>query len=104
MGLAVGLALLQFYLTWFTSSYTFEMLLTFGGIGGEFYLSSLLIGGFYLRLPDRWRWDFWRFIALGVAANTFWNSFWQWHLQQQPARIVEATAICCVTVLERASR
>lgn len=69
----------QFYMTWMMSAWQFEMWLAFGGIGGEFYLSTLLMIGFYFRFPDRWRWDFWRFVALVVAASTFINSFWLWH-------------------------
>ncbi|MEN9225346.1 MAG: hypothetical protein Q6M54_07740 [Thermostichus sp. DRC_bins_24] len=80
--LAVSLALLQFYMTWIMSNRTKEMLFAFGGVGGEFYLSTFLITCFYFRLPDRWRWDFWRFVVLGIAASSLWRSFWQWHTIQ----------------------
>jgi hypothetical protein len=46
MVLAVGLALVQFAMTWLMSPKTFDMLLAFGGIGGELYLSTLLMGLF----------------------------------------------------------
>ncbi|MFS8910155.1 hypothetical protein NW841_03305 [Synechococcus sp. H60.3] len=81
--LAIVLALLQFYMTWLMPNRTKEMLITFGGVGGEFYISTFLIACFYLRLPDRWRWDFWRFVVLGVAASSLWRSFWQWHRIQK---------------------
>ncbi|MEO0948305.1 MAG: hypothetical protein AAFY11_09205, partial [Cyanobacteria bacterium J06641_5] len=45
-----------------------------------FYLSALMLLGFYFRLPDRWRWDFYRYPVLVLAAITFWKNFWRWHL------------------------
>ncbi|MEN9201687.1 MAG: hypothetical protein Q6K80_03205 [Thermostichus sp. DG_1_6_bins_120] len=78
-GLAILLALLQFYMTWIMPKPMKEMLFVFGGVGGEFYLSTFLIACFYCRFPDRWRWDFWRFVVLGIAASSLWKSFWQWH-------------------------
>ncbi|MEL7475059.1 MAG: hypothetical protein AAFY30_10965 [Cyanobacteria bacterium J06642_12] len=80
MVLAIGLAVLQTFMTWGLSERSIDLLITFGGIGGEFYLSTLLIVGFYFKLPDRLRWDFWRFVALFMAASTFCHAFWQWHL------------------------
>jgi hypothetical protein len=79
MGLAVSLTLLQFYMTWLLSPGTFEMILAFGGIGGEFYLSTFFMVCFYFPLPDRWRWDFWRYIVLVLSASTFLESFSMWH-------------------------
>jgi hypothetical protein len=78
MGVAIALALLQFYMTWFISIETYEMWLSFGGIGGEFYLSAFLIISFYFPLPEKWRWDFWRYPTLLLASFTFWSSLWQW--------------------------
>jgi hypothetical protein len=72
-------AIIQFILTWNTSYSTYQMLLYFGGIGGEFYLSTLLIIAFYWRLPDKFYWEFWRFFALIIGAITFWGSFTKWH-------------------------
>ncbi|NJN22816.1 MAG: hypothetical protein HC812_18625 [Leptolyngbya sp. RL_3_1] len=83
MILAVMLGLLQFGMTWLMPPDTFEMLLNFGGIGGEFYLCTLLMVSFYFPLPAYWRWDFYRYpVALG-AAFTFWGQLWLW---QQIAR------------------
>ena len=71
-------AIVQFWMTWFTSQDIFELRLAFGGVGGEFYLSTLLMLAFYVPLPDKWRWDCWRYPVLLVAASTFFNSvsFW----------------------------
>lgn len=76
--LAGILAVVQFYLTWWISSDTFEMLLAFGGIGGEFYLSTLLMVSFYFPMPAYWRWDFWRYPVAFAAAFTFWQSLRRW--------------------------
>ncbi|MGK7911969.1 MAG: hypothetical protein AB4050_10900 [Synechococcus sp.] len=80
MVLAVVLAVVQAVMTWGLSERVFDLLVVFGGVGGEFYLSTLFIVGFYFKLPDRLRWDFWRFVVLFVAASTFCQAFWQWHL------------------------
>lgn len=80
--IAIGSALvvLQFYMTWVMSERQFLVWVSFSGIGGEFYLSAFLMACFYVRLPDRWRWDFWRFVVLVIAAATFCQAFWRWHL------------------------
>ncbi|WP_448573237.1 hypothetical protein [Trichothermofontia sp.] len=77
--LAGGIALLQFVMTWLLPQSVIECWLVFGGIGGEFYLSTLVMIAFYMRLPDRWRWDFWRYVALVIAASSFWKNFGFWH-------------------------
>ncbi|NJL48657.1 MAG: hypothetical protein HC929_15720 [Leptolyngbyaceae cyanobacterium SM2_5_2] len=78
VGLAAGLAMVQFGLTWLISLDTLDMLLAFGGIGGELYLSALLMVGFYFPLPEYWRWDFYRFPVVLGAAFTFWGQFGLW--------------------------
>lgn len=79
MILTIILAIIQFILTWIISRSTYQMLLIFGGIGGEFYLSTLLIIAFYWQLPEKLYWHFWRFIALIFGAITFVSSFLKWH-------------------------
>lgn len=78
MVLAIALALIQFYITWLISPGTFQMLFSFGGIGGEFYLSTLLIVSFYFPLPTKFRWDFYRYPTVLFAGFTFFGSLWQW--------------------------
>ncbi|NMF82269.1 hypothetical protein [Nodosilinea sp. P-1105] len=78
MGLAVVLAILQFWMTWVMSVNRFDMLLYFGGIGGELYLSTLLMVGYYFPMPNYWRWDFYRFPVVLGAAFTFWGQFGLW--------------------------
>jgi hypothetical protein len=78
MGIAIGLGILQFLTTWIVPTQTYEMWLAFGGVGGEFYLSTLLIVSFYFQFPAYWRWDFWRYIVSTIAAHTFWSTFTRW--------------------------
>ncbi|MBE9156197.1 hypothetical protein IQ265_05050 [Nodosilinea sp. LEGE 06152] len=80
--LAVVLAIVQFFMTWLISADAFDMLLSFGGVGGEIYLSALLIVGFYFPLPQYFRWDFYRFPVVLGAAFCFWGQVWLW--QQVP--------------------
>jgi hypothetical protein len=78
MILAVILGFLQFGMTWLMPADTFEMLLSFGGIGGEFYLCTVLMVSFYFPLPAYWRWDFYRYPVVLGAAFTFWGQLWLW--------------------------
>lgn len=60
-----------------------RMLFLLGGIAGEFVLSALVLVSFYVPLPDRMRWDFFRFVVLGpamacwVAAIELWFGVWR---------------------------
>lgn len=82
MGLAIALAIVQFFMTWLISADTFDMLLSFSGVGGEIYLSALLMVSFYFPLPEYFRWDFYRFPVVLGAAFCFWGQVWLW--QQVP--------------------
>ena len=79
MVIAVILAIIQFILTWVLSRNSYRMLLSFGGIGGEFYLSTLLIIAFYFKLPEKLYWEFWRFFCLIIGSITFCSSFSKWN-------------------------
>jgi hypothetical protein len=79
MVIAGILAVTQVYMTWFMSRDSYEMWLSFGGVGGEFILSTLLMVCFYFPLPEKWRWDFWRYIVILIAAHTLIDSFSMWH-------------------------
>jgi hypothetical protein len=79
MVLAVVLAISQFYMTWVMSEYAYFTWLAFGGVGGELYLSTFLMVCFYFPLPEKFRWDFWRYFVLLMAAYTFTASFGMWH-------------------------
>ncbi|HIK44033.1 MAG TPA: hypothetical protein IGR64_04000 [Leptolyngbyaceae cyanobacterium M65_K2018_010] len=78
LGLAIGLGVLQFGMTWLLSPDTFAMLFAFGGVGGELYLSTLLMVSFFFPLPPAWRWEVYRYPVGLAAAFTFWGQFWLW--------------------------
>lgn len=78
MVLAVVLAVIQFWFTWLLPAYRFETLLSFGGIGGELYLCTLLMVSFFFPLPEYFRWDFYRYPVVVGAAFTFWGQFGLW--------------------------
>jgi len=79
MALAVGLILIQGWMTWMLPAQTFEMLLAFGGVGGELYLSTLLMVSFFFPMPAYWRWDFYRYPVVLGSAFVFWGAFRLWH-------------------------
>ena len=83
MVLAGVLAVIQFWFTWLLPAYRFETLLSFGGIGGELYLCTLLMVSFFFPLPDYFRWDFYRYPVVIGAAFTFWGQFSLWQQIQQ---------------------
>lgn len=79
MIICVIFAIIQFIFTWMIGYRGYTILMAWGGIGGEFYLSTLLIIAFYWRLPEKFYWDFWRFGAVIIGAITFSSSFLKWH-------------------------
>jgi hypothetical protein len=79
MVMAIILSIVQFYLTWIMPEYSTTTWISFGGVGGELLLSTLLIVCFYFPLPDRFRWDFWRYPVLLMTTYTFIASFGMWH-------------------------
>jgi hypothetical protein len=78
VGVAIGLGMLQLWLTWGISADTFGLLFAFGGVGGEFYLCALLMIAFFFPLPQRFRWEINRFPVNFAAAVTFWNAVFLW--------------------------
>ncbi len=72
MVVAVALAGLQFYMTWRMSDDQQQFWYgAFGGVGGEFYLSTLLMASFYVQLPDKFRWGACRYIFFIIGATAF---------------------------------
>jgi hypothetical protein len=78
MILAVLLAVAQAFMTWRLPPDTAMMWISFGGIGGEFYLSAASVGMFFLRLPEKFRWGACRYFFLFVGAGTFYSTFAMW--------------------------
>jgi hypothetical protein len=79
-GVSVGLCLAA---AWFycscvlSAARTLELTIA-GGIAGEFVLTSLVMVAFYFPLPDRLRWDFFRFLLVLPAASAWLASARLW--------------------------
>lgn len=78
VGIAAALFSLQTFFTFIASANFSDMIRTYSGVGGEFYLSALLIIAFYYKLPDRARWDFFRFLFLAIGMYVFVDVFYLW--------------------------
>ena len=67
--LCAAVCLLQILITLLPDR-TFDALVQFAGVGGEFYLSALLVVAFYYHLPNDLRWDQarWPFLLIGACA------------------------------------
>jgi hypothetical protein len=48
------------------------------GALGEIVFGAFLLVAFHFPLPDRFRWDFWRWIALVPASLCFMHAIWLW--------------------------
>jgi hypothetical protein len=76
--IAFAVAPLQFYMTWHMPEYRADMWLSFGGVGGEFYLSTLLMALFYVQFPEKFKWSFCRYFFLFLGASAFLNVYFFW--------------------------
>jgi len=80
MVIAVALACVQYYMTWLMPEDRQEMWYgAFCGVGGEFYLSTLLMVCFYIQLPEKFRWGFCRYVFFFIAATVFLNAVHFWN-------------------------
>jgi hypothetical protein len=77
--LALALAPLQFYMTWRLPEHRADLWLAFAGVGGEFYLSAALMALFYLQFPEKFKWNYCRYVFLFLGASSFLNiwTFWR---------------------------
>lgn len=76
---AVALAGLQYYMTWQMTELQQEFWWSaFGGVGGSFYLSALMMAFFFVELPDKFRWGGCRYVFFLIGATAFLDStgFW----------------------------
>ena len=76
---ALVLAAVQFFMTWRMTERQQEFWWgAFGGVGGEFYLSALLMVFFFVELPEKFRWGMCRYVFFLIGATTFLNivTFW----------------------------
>ena len=76
---AVALAAVQFYMTWRMSDLRQEFWWSaFGGVGGEFYLSTLFMISFWVQLPEKFRWGACRYVFFLIGATAFLHIWWHW--------------------------
>jgi hypothetical protein len=80
MVVAVALAGLQFFMTWRLTEHEQEFWWSaFGGVGGEFYLSALLMAAFYVQLPEKFQWGLCRYVFFVIGASAFLNIVIYWN-------------------------
>ena len=76
---AVVLAAVQFHMTWRMTDLRQEFWWgAFGGVGGEFYLSTLFMLSFWVQLPDKFKWGACRYGFFLIGATAFLNIWWHW--------------------------
>jgi len=76
---AVVLAGLQFYMTWRMPEHRQEFWWSaFGGVGGEFYLSTLFMMFFWVQLPEKFKWGACRYVFFCIGATAFLNIWLRW--------------------------
>ena len=76
---AVALALLQYYMTWRMPPLQQEFWWSaYGGVGGEFYLSTLFMMFFFVQLPDKFKWGACRYVFFFIGATAFLNIWLRW--------------------------
>jgi hypothetical protein len=76
--IAVTLLPLQFYLSWMQPEHRYDLWVAFAGIGGEFYLSAAAIALFHVRLPEKFRWGWCRYLFVFLGAGVFAKTFLFW--------------------------
>ncbi|HEY0862994.1 MAG TPA: hypothetical protein VGD97_02740 [Lacunisphaera sp.] len=75
---AVAIAGLQYYMTWRLPEARKEFWMVFGGVGGEFALSTLLMMAFWVQLPEKFRWGACRYVFFLIGATAFLNIWMRW--------------------------
>ncbi|MBA4137225.1 MAG: hypothetical protein C0518_07905 [Opitutus sp.] len=79
MLLPLALAPVQAYMTWKMPEHRYELWMAFGGVGGEFALSAVLMALFFVHLPEKFRWGACRYVCAFLGATSFLNiwQFWR---------------------------
>lgn len=76
--LPLVIAPVQFHMTWQMPAHRGELWLAFGGVGGEFYLSTALMALFYVQMPEKFRWGGCRYVFAFLGASSFLNIWLFW--------------------------
>ncbi len=82
---AVALAVLQGYMTWILPPERARLWIVFGGCGGQFYLSALLVALFYFEFPEKFKWGVCRYVFLFIGASSFCDTYTFWKKVQHGA-------------------
>lgn len=76
---ALVLAALQYHMTWRIPEARQEFWWgAFGGVGGEFYLSTLFMLSFWVQMPDKFKWGACRYVFFLIGATAFLNIWFRW--------------------------
>lgn len=78
MAVALVLALLQFQMTWRMPDARKDFWVVFGGVGGEFVLSTLLMLAFWMRMPEKFKWHWVRYLFFLIGATAFMAIWVRW--------------------------
>jgi hypothetical protein len=76
--IAPPIALAQAWMTWQVPEWRTEQWITFGGVGGEFYLSAAMVAAFFFNLPEKFRWGACRYVFLFLGASCFIHAWTMW--------------------------
>lgn len=75
---AVALAGLQAFMTWRLPEHRKEFWMVFGGVGGEFVLSTLLMLAFWVQLPEKFKWGACRYVCFILGATALVAIWTRW--------------------------
>jgi hypothetical protein len=78
ISLSVALLSMQVAASWIIPTRFTAMFQILGGALGEIVIGALVLVAFHFPLPDRLRWDFWRWPALLPGAVCFAQALWLW--------------------------
>jgi hypothetical protein len=83
--IAAALLPLQFYLTWMQPEHRYDLWVAFAGCGGELYLSAAAIALFHVRLPEKFKWGWCRYLFVFLGAGVFTRAYGLWRDVRQGA-------------------
>ncbi len=93
MVIAVGIAPVQAYMTWFWPHHEYELWSYWAGIGGEYILSTAMIMAYFLDLPEKFKWRYCRYVFLFLGASTFAETYEFWRNAQSGVDIPWGTML-----------
>ena len=91
--IAILIAPLQFYMTWHWPHHEYELWTYWAGIGGEYILSTLMIITYFLDFPEKFKWQYCKYVFLFLGASTFANTFEFWQNVNSAADIPWGTML-----------